>query len=287
MILITGATGLVGRPLVDILQAEGADVRAVSRTASTARMPAGAEVVEGDPSDPATLAAAMDGVTSLFLHPRAAGDRATELVALAREHGVRRVVAMAALNIDEPLADQPSRYRGDRNKEAETAAVESGLEWVSLRPATFAMSSLHAWGGQIQAGDVVRGPYAAFAESPLHERDLAAVAANALLNDDLVGTRLELTGPQSLTQEEMVAVLGEAIGRPLRYEEVPPHIAAKGMVERGVPEPFVTALMARYARDLDGAVPRTGEVEKTLGRPALTYREWAAEHAAALCGAPN
>ncbi|MBO0511418.1 NAD(P)H-binding protein [Streptomyces beijiangensis] len=287
MILITGATGLVGSPLVDILHTEGADVRAVSRDPSAARMPVGVEVVEGDPSRPGTLAAAMDGVTSLFLHPRAAGERAAELVALARERGVRRVVAMAALNIDEPLADQPSRYRGDRNKEAETAAVESGLEWVSLRPGTFSVSSLHAWGGQIQGGDVVRGPYAQFAESPVHEQDLAAVAARALLGDDLVGRRLELTGPQSLTQEEMVAVIGDVIGRPLRYEEVPPEIAAKGMVQHGVPEPFVTALMDRYARDLGHPAPLTGEVGTILGRQALTYRQWVSEHAAAFRRASN
>ncbi|WP_329116722.1 NAD(P)H-binding protein [Streptomyces sp. NBC_01465] len=282
MILITGATGTVGRPLVDILHTEGSQVRAVSRTPSEAGLPAGVEVVEGDPSRPDTMTTAFDGATSLFLHPRAAGERAAELVALAREHGVRRVVAMAALNIDEPLADQPSRHRGDRNKEAEEAAVASGLEWVSLRPGTFAVSSLHAWGGQIRAGDVVRGPYASFTEAPLHERDLAAVAARALLSDDLLGRRVDLTGPQALTQEEMVACIGEVVGRPLQYQEVPADLAAKGMVQRGISEAFVLALMARYARDLGGPAPVTGEVEKILGRPALTYRDWVADHAAAF-----
>jgi uncharacterized protein YbjT (DUF2867 family) len=187
---------------------------------------------------------------------------------------VKRAVAMSALNVDDDLDEQPSRYNGDRNKEVEDAAVRSGLEWVSLRASSFAINTLLTWGAQIRAGDVVRGLYATFAEAPIHERDLAGVGARALLTDELVGRRLELTGPQSLTHEEMVAIIGGVIGRPLRYEEIPPEAAKQGMVQRGFPEPFVEALMARYARGVGQPAPVTGEVEKILGRPARTYAEW-------------
>ena len=279
MILVTGATGNIGRPLIDVLVGEGARVRAVTRNPQAAGLPADVEVVEGDPSRPETLASSLRGVSALFLNPAAVRDSAVELVALARKQGVKRVVALSAINVDDDLDKQPSRYNGDRNKEVEDAAVGSGLEWVSLRSSSYATNSIRAWGAQIRAGDVVRGPYAAFAESEIDPRDLAEVAARALLTDDLVGRRLQLTGPQSLTHEEMVATIGSVIGRPLRYQEVPPEAARQGMVANGLPEPFVEALMARYARGVGQAAPVTGEVEKILGRPAHTYAEWVAYHA--------
>jgi uncharacterized protein YbjT (DUF2867 family) len=282
MLLVTGATGTIGRPLVDLLAGEGAEVRAVTRDPQAAGLPAHVEVVKGDPSRPDTIAPLLEGVTALFLHPRAVGTPAVELLALAREQGVKRVVTLSAMNVDDDLDEQPSRFRGDRNKEVEDAAVGSGLEWVSLRASYFAINTLQAWGAQIRAGDVVRGPYASFAEAPIHERDLAAVAARALLTDGLVGRRLELTGPQSLTHQEMVAIIGEVLGRPLRYQEIPPEAARQGMVQHGFPEPFVEALMARYARGVGQAAPLTGEVATILGHPARIYAEWVADHAAAF-----
>jgi uncharacterized protein YbjT (DUF2867 family) len=302
MILVTGATGTIGRPLIDLLAGEGAEVRAVTRNPKPAGLSAEVEVVEGDPSRPDTIAPFLEGVTALFLHPRAVGiPAAGELLALARKQGVKRVVVLSAINVDDDLAEQPSRYNGDRNKEVEDAAVGSGLEWVSLRASSFATNTLLTWGAQIvpayapqvsseellgreepRAGDVVRGPYATFAEAPMHERDLAGVGARALLTDELVGRKLELTGPQSLTHEEMVAIIGDVIGRPLRYEEIPPEAVKQSMVQRGFPEPFVEALMARYARGVGQPAPVTGEVEKILDHPARTYAQWVADHADAF-----
>src|SRR5438093_101748 len=138
MILVTGATGTIGRPLIEVLSTAGADIRAVTRNPQATGLPAHVEVVAGDPSRPETIAPFLEGVTALFLHPRAVADAAFELLALAREQGVKRVVALSAMNVDDPLDEQPSRYQGDRNKEAEDAAVASGLEWVSLRPSSFA-----------------------------------------------------------------------------------------------------------------------------------------------------
>ncbi len=282
MIMIAGATGTIGRPLIDQLDAESVEVRAVTRTPLAAGLPAGVEVVEGDLSRPDTIASSLRGVTALFLNPAAVGLAAGDLLALARERGVKRVVALSAMNVDDDLDEQPSRHRGDRNKEVEDAAVGSGLEWVSLRASSFAINTLRAWGAQIRAGDVVRGPYASFAESPIHERDLAAVGVRALLTDDLVGQRVPLTGPQSLTHEAMIAIIGDVIGRPLRYQEIPPEAATQGMVAQGFPQPFVQALMARYARGVGQPAITTSEVEKILGRPARTYAEWVADHADAF-----
>ena len=236
-------------------------------------------------SRPDTIAPFLEGVTALFLHPRAVGLAAGELLALARQRRVRRVVTLSATNVDDPLDEQPSRYQGDRNKEVEDAAVASGLAWVSLRASSFAMNTLRAWGAQIRADDVVRYPYANFAEALIHERDLAEVIARALGSDAPVarrGRRLELTGPQSLTHQQLVATIGEVLGRPLRYQEIPPEVAKQGMVQQGIPEAFVEALMARYAREVGQPAPVTGEVERILGRPARTFAEWVADHADAF-----
>lgn len=280
MLLITGPTGVIGRPLVDVLVKAGAKVRAVSRTPETAGLPV--EVVSGDPSKPATLASQLDGVASLFLHPRAVGLAAAELLELARERGVRRVVALSSINVDDPLDEQPSRFEGDRNREVEQAAIASGLEWVSLRSSTFPINTIYAWGPQFQAGDGIHGPYPAFAEAPIHDRDLAAVAAHALLRDDLLGRKVDLTGPQSLTHQEMVEIIGKVVGRPLRYEVVPVLTATEAMVRQGIARELVAALMGWYERGSRRPAIVTGEVQKILGRPAKTFAEWVTDNAPAF-----
>ena len=80
----------------------------------------------------------------------------------------------------------------------------------------------------------------------------------------------------------MVATIGEVLGRPLRFEEIAPEDATRGMVRRGIPEPFARALMARYAKGVGRAAPVTGEVERILGRPARPFAAWVADHAAAF-----
>ncbi len=275
-IVITGATGVVGRPLVTLLKDQGVSVRAVARSA-TALLP-GVEAFSSDLARPETLAQVLQGADALFVHPRAVGEGAGKLLTLAAEQGVRRVVVLSAINVDEDPAYQPSRLNGDRNKEVEDAITGGGLPWVAVRASSFATNVIGMFAAQVRAGDVVRGPYGDFAESLIHEADLAAVIARALLNADLDGQRIRVTGPQSLTHEQMVGVIGEVIGRPLRFAEVPPQAAARGLVAHGLPEPFVTALMARYERGVGQPAEVTDDVERVLGRPARTFAEWVADH---------
>lgn len=281
MFLVTGATGDVGRRLIDALAVAGADVRAVTRDPGDANLPSTVDTVAGDPSRPDTIASALRGITGLFVNPRAVRKAIDELLALAAEHGVRRVVALSAINVDEELATQPSRYIGDRNREVEDAVTRCGLDWVCLRPSYFAVNVLRSWAGQIRAGDVVRGPYPGFAEAPIDLRDLAEIGARALLTDELVGRRPVLTGPESLSHRDMVATIGAALGRSLRYQEIPPETARRAMIERGLPGPYVDALMARYARGNGRPATTTDEVARILGR-ARTFAEWATDHAAAF-----
>lgn len=273
MILLTGATGKIGSRILGLLVERGVAVRAVTRDPRTAALPGGVEVVAHD-----ALHDALDGVTSIFLNARAIGTAAADLLAAAGEHGVERVVGLAAINVDDDLALQPSRLNGDRNREVEDAVVGSGLEWVSLRPTVFADNHIGMWAAQIRAGDVVRGPFAGCASAPLHEDDLAAVAVHALLSDDLLGRRPELTGPQSLTHRELVTIIGNAIGRQLRYLEIPADAAVAAMVEHGVDPAFAKGLVDYQGRGVGRPAVVTAEVEKVLDRPARTFAEWARDN---------
>ena len=125
---------------------------------------------------------------------------------------ITRLVALSAGNADDDVARQPSRFRGDRNKEVEQLAVDSGLAWVSLRPAVFASTSADMWSAQLRAGDVVSGPFADASFAPIVDSDIAAVAAHALLGGHLDGRRIPLTGPQAFTVAEQVAVIGDVLG---------------------------------------------------------------------------
>ncbi|MEV4512087.1 NmrA family NAD(P)-binding protein [Dactylosporangium sp. NPDC049525] len=272
MILLTGATGTIGRHLLRILTEAGAPVRAVTRGAP---LP-GVESVR-------TVGAGLDGVTALFLHPRVAGDGAPGILAAARAAGVRKVVALTALNVEDPEDQQPSRAVGDRNKELDLAARDSGLAWTTLRAAAFAGNTARAFGPQIKAGATVRYPFRAFQESLVDERDIAEVAARALREDALAGQALELTGPQSLTHGEQVATIGAVLHRPLCFEEVPAEVAQWQLVARGMPQAFAGALMERYERHLDRPQhPPTGVVQEVLGRPAIPFATWVADHADAF-----
>ncbi|GGV66380.1 nucleotide-diphosphate-sugar epimerase [Streptomyces longisporoflavus] len=281
MYLITGATGSIGRPLVEALLADGKAVRAISRNPSAAGLPAGTEVVQGDARKPGPHL--LDGITALFVHPRAVGEEAAgKLVTAAAEQGVRRVVVMSAINVDEELDHQPSRYNGDRNKEVEQAVVRGPLPWVSVRPTSFALNTLTMWAGQIRAGNVVRGPYAGFAEALVHEKDVAETIARALRDEAFTGRYVPVSGPHNLTHSEAVATIGRAIGRPLRYEEIPAEAAAQGMIRSGgLPEPFVRALMARYERGEKTPARATS----ATGAPGRTFAQWATEHATDFTGA--
>ena len=289
MILVTGATGTIGRPLVHLLAASGQPVRALARhpEAPHAVLARGVETLQGDLSRHDTLVAALRGVTALFVHPRAVGESAAALLALAAEHGVKKVAVLSAINVDEDLAWQPSRANGDRNKEVEDAVTGSGLPWVSVRPCSFAVNTIAMWGAQARSGDVVGGPYAEFADALIHEDDVASVLARALLDPSLIGQTISVTGPQSLTHAQMVATIGEVIGRPLRYEELPAAVAAEAMVSQGIPSAFVDAMMARYAREIGQPAVVTDGVNCVLGRRAHSYAEWVADHAAAFRQSPS
>lgn len=278
MIVVTGATGPVGRQAVQLLLDAGAEVAAVTRDPAAAGLPDGARIIKGDPSRPQTLAAALPGTEAVLLSPRAAGGGAAELLALAASHGAQRVVLLSALTV-EYLAGEP-RF-ADQFRAAEKVAQDSGLAVTVLRCADFDTNAL-AWAPQIRASGVVRGAYPAAATSPIHERDIAQVAVAALASPGSNGACHVLTGPQSLSQSDKVRLIGQATGRELEFAEVSPEQVRQAMLAQGLPEEIPDRLLGSlrdYARQPG---PTTDTVQQLLGRPALTFATWASQNAAAF-----
>ena len=270
-IVVTGATGNVGRPLVTQLVDAGAKVRAVSRRPQSAGLPADVEVVE-------SASEAVAGASAVFLNSRALGDELAAVVAHARREGVTRLVSLSAINADDDFSRQPSRFRGDRNKEVEQLAVDSGLQWVSVRPSVFATNFAGMWSAQIRAGDIVRGAYAAASSAPIVESDIAEVAARALLTDGLVGQKIPLTGPRSLTNIELVEIIGAVLGRPLQYHEVPDELVRQRFVGLGFPPEFGDAYIAMLATTIGEPAVVADGVQQIVGRPAQSFEQWVVEH---------
>jgi uncharacterized protein YbjT (DUF2867 family) len=288
MILITGATGNVGRELVLLLAEGGHDVRAVTRNASAARLPDGVEIVQADPSQAASLSTALEGVDALFLNPittsapyQPAGEPARTLLELAAGSGVRRVVLLsgaAAANANgggDPLAVYFRSY--------EKLVTESRLPWTFLQPGEFAANAL-AWVPQIRGGDTVRDAYGEASTAPIHERDIAAVAMRALLGDERVEARIVIDGAEALTKRQKVDLIGQALGRKLLFEEVPPVIARQAMIRHGFSEAVADTVLAYQAASIEHPGPASDGIERLLGRPPLSFAQWATDRSAIFGG---
>ncbi|MEU4158609.1 NAD(P)H-binding protein [Actinoplanes sp. NPDC026670] len=273
MILILGATGVVGRETVRLLTGRGLPVAAVTRNRQ-AVLPAGAFSVH--PDEIPDLAE----VRAVLLSPRAAGPAAAGVLTHARRAGARRIVVLSSVTVPHP-AGEP-RFR-EQFQAAEELAVGSGLDWTVLRCADFAANTL-AWAGQIRGGDIVRGAYAQARTSTVDERDIAAVAALALAGPDHAGRTYLLTGPQSLSQPDKVATLGAVLGRPLTFAEVTPDAIRGGMIAAGLPAEVPDRLLGSQADYARAAGPAGDDVCRVLGRPARTYATWAEDHRAAFAG---
>ncbi|MDX3570857.1 NAD(P)H-binding protein [Streptomyces sp. ID05-47C] len=280
MILITGANGVVGRQVLNQLVQEDTAVAAVTRGTGAARLPHGVAAVRGDLFHPEWIEPALDGVEALQISPRATGPGLGELLRLAAKQGVRRAVLLSATTVEHPAGE--ARFAA-QFKRAEELVMSSGLDWTILRLADFAANAL-AWAPQIRAGDVVRGAYGRAATSPLHETDIAAIAVRALRGSLRTEAIHTLTGPQSLDQIEKVRLIGAAIGRTLSFQELPPEQVRQGMLAQGLPEEIPARLLGSLADYADRPGPTTSRVEAVLGRPALTFADWARDNAPAFGG---
>ncbi len=269
MILVTGATGTTGSLVVRMLHERGEDVRAMSR-----RPARGA--VRADFDDPASLDRAVDGVSAVYLvttPPSPTVDHDEALVRAARAAGVERIVKLGAISGEEPgtwhhLAEQPTRT--------------SGLAWTVLRPPSFA-SNVLGYARMIAAGAPVPNPTGTGRAGVVDPRDIAAVAVAALTQDGHAGRTWTLTGPELLSLPEQIAILGQVLGRhettaDLTPEEIREAMLAAGMAPAAADE--ATAGMVRQAAGRYAVL--TDDVQRVLGRPPTSFRDWAREHRSAF-----
>jgi uncharacterized protein YbjT (DUF2867 family) len=277
-VLVTGATGNVGRHVVLQLLREGARVRALTRNPTSAGLPREVEVVRGDLSTPETLDAVVMGADAVFLlWSLPTTDTALAVVERLAEH-TRRIVFLSSSAIREDI-DKQTDVVAKVHADVEHSIENSAREWTFLRPDGFATNALWWWGAQIRRGDVVRWPYGGAAMAPIHEEDIAAVAVRALLEEGHQRRKYLLSGPESLTLFEQVKIIGGAIGRPLRFEEIPPD-AARQQLLAVMPQEIVDVLLDVLPRLTMGPAPITTVVSDISGAPARTFREWASDHAA-------
>jgi uncharacterized protein YbjT (DUF2867 family) len=269
MILVSGATGNVGGELLRQLRAEGIAVRALTRNAARAALPADVDVAEGDFAAPQSLAKALAGVEAVFL--MMSGHEA-EVAREAADAGVRRIVLLSTTAV----LTRPDSLIGKVHRQAERAIEESGLEWTFLRPGQFA-SNTRAWSSQIAAGDVVRTPYPQVALPAIHPGDIAAVARVALTRDGHAGAAYEVTGPEAVTPVEQVAAIGRAIGRELRHEEITPEQAGQQMLAY-MPAEIVAASLEFLGSPTESETRVLPTVEEVTGQPARTFAQWARDN---------
>jgi NAD(P)-dependent dehydrogenase (short-subunit alcohol dehydrogenase family) len=276
VILVTGATGNVGGQVAAQLLNTGVTVRAFARNPKSSGLPSGIEAVYGDFTKPETLGSALREVDAVFLMwPLLTTDSAHAIVrAMAKR--ARRIVFLSSSAVRDDV-DQQSNPIGQIHADVEGLIESSGLEWTFLRPGGFAANALW-WAPQIRKEGVVHWPYGAAARSLIHERDIAAVAVRALVGDGHAGKRYRLSGPRAQTQIEQVKIIGDTIGRPLRFEEISPEDARKQLFP-GMPSALVDVILDAYAELVSNPEPISGAVEEITGMPARTFREWAIDHA--------
>jgi uncharacterized protein YbjT (DUF2867 family) len=277
-ILVIGATGAVGRKVIDQLIAANVSVRALTRNPDSANLPAQVEIVSGDLTIPDTLDRPLDDVDAAFLVWTAPATAFAPALARIAKHIPRVVFLSSPHQTAHPFFQQPNPV-ATMHAEIERLINASGLQWTFLRPGMFAANSLFWWAPQIHADSVVRWPYAEAPTAPIHERDIAAVAARILCEDGHGGKDYVLTGPQSLSQFEQVMIIGDVIGRSLRFEEIPPEEARRELLTM-MPLPVIDMLLNAWAAAIGRPAYVTSAVADITGTPARTFRDWAIDHAA-------
>ncbi|WP_415954467.1 NAD(P)H-binding protein [Streptomyces sp. KLOTTS4A1] len=289
MILVTGATGTVGREVVRGLlegpEDAGRLVRIMARDPGRVTGPGGtgrgrtAETTAGDYRDPVSLARALAGVRTAFLVTnRVGGDDDAEFLRAARAAGVRRVVKLSAAAVLDPDADDAiTRWQ----RVTEEQLRSSGMEWTLLRPRSF-MSNTLSWATSIRCERVVRALYGTSANACVDPRDIAEVAVRALTEERHAGRAYTLTGPEAISAAEQTEQLGRVLGVPLRLTELT-RDQARVAWSRRHPAEVVEALLRSADRQRAGGKAQVDEtVRAVTGRPAGTFGAWALDHRGAF-----
>ncbi|WP_017604183.1 SDR family oxidoreductase [Nocardiopsis alkaliphila] len=281
MILVLGATGTVGRPVVEELVEQGHRVRALSRTPEHAGLPEKVEVLQGSVSEGARVVAALEGVRSVFVI--LSGDVAGQAAALAeavagsapvREGCLEHIVLLSSASVLHPL----EHGIADDHRRAEEAVRDIGVPWTFLRPGPFHSNSTW-WAEGIRETGVARCLIGNQPGAPIDESDIAAAAVTVLTGEGHGGRSYELTGPEVITSAEQVAVIGDVLDRDLGFEVAPPERVVDVFTSiTGDREAAITNVRALHSPQVPWAQAKD-TVERLTGRPPRAFREWVRDNA--------
>ncbi|TYB63209.1 NAD(P)H-binding protein [Nonomuraea sp. PA05] len=268
--LVTGATGSVGRHVVAHLLDAGHRVRALTRDPARARLPEGAEVVQGDLSRVETLVPALKGVEGVHLIDAADSgytplQNGAEIVEAVRAAGAGKVTLLSSWS--------PGTL--------EAAVTGSDLAWTYVQPTEFMANAL-AWAEPVRTKNLIEEPFAATRTAMVHEADIGAVIATALTEDGHAGQSYGLTGPELLDVPTKVRILSEAIGREIAFRELTVDEMRERYRAQGVPEQMIEFQIEVFGNTPEGAYQVTPTVAQVTGRPPRTFAQWAAENARAF-----
>lgn len=277
MIVVTGATGNVGRSLVRMLTEAQVPVTAVARRISDADVPPGARAVAADLGEPDTLAAAFDQAEALFL--LVAGEHPDGILDAARTAGIRRVVLLSS----QGAGTRPESYRHPGL--FETAVQNSGLDWTILRSGGMATNAF-AWAESIRTARRAAAPFADIGLPFVDPDDVAAVAAAVLRRptdpgahpgihrDVHRGATYTLTGPESTSPRQRAAAIADALGEPVQFTEQTRREAHE-LMARFMPPAVIEGTLAILGEPTEDEQRVSPDVERVLGRAPGTFQAWA------------
>ncbi len=270
-ILVTGATGNTGGATVEALRSRGVPVRAVSR--SPREWPDGVESVVGDLDDAGTLTDAARGVAGAYLLSGYSGLEG--LLAALADGGTQRVTLLSS---SAAPSGSTTNAVAAYHVASEQLVRDSRLAWTILQPNTFMTNALN-WRDELAAGNVVHGPFGDCPVAMNDPADIAQIAALALATGELDGQTLRLSGPEALLPADQLRILGEALGRPLRFEGWDDDEARRELVKQ-MPEAYVDAFFEIFRGGLADEATVHPTIEQLLGRPPRSFAEWTRAHAA-------
>jgi uncharacterized protein YbjT (DUF2867 family) len=280
MILITGASGNVGKTVLQAVAKTGAKHRAMYRSAAeAAKAPAGTETVVADFAKPETLGAALKDVHSVYL----VCSPIPELVQLESNvidacvaAGVKHVVLNSALGAGDYDKSFPSWHRKVEDKLKGTR-----LSWTILRPNSFHQNVVAFFAPTIRTQGAFYNSMRDTKNSFLDVRDIAAVAAKSLAAGEHAGKIYELNGPEAINYTELAKKVSKVAGREVKYVDIPMDAQKKAMLDQGTPEWLTTALLDLQQYYVNGKGGETdGLLQKLLGRAAITMDEFLKENVA-------
>jgi uncharacterized protein YbjT (DUF2867 family) len=278
MILVTGATGTIGREVVAQLVNAGERVRAMTRDPGRADFDSRVEVVQADFNDPRSLRRAIesaDRIFSLAIGPDIPRNEAM-LSSFAKRAGVRHLVKLSVLGAGAQNGPSVLGWHTD----GEHVIEDSGVGWTFVRPGVF-MSNAQFWRKHIKRHGKIFSNFASGKIACVHPKDVAAVAVRALSTQGHEGKIYSITGPEALTTAQRASTLSRLLGRQIHVEAVEDKAAKRYMIEAGMPDYLIEALLpfAPVIRD-GGAATVLTTVKDVTGMEPHTFSEWAEENIA-------